>query len=173
MLRVFQFLLALWTTTNVVDVPMTPASCGDLGGHVFVSWSVWRVLIGPSVLRLFVRDSINARLKLHVCQICRTMHMGHYYDQDNSEVWALLRAIMHDASESTTCRIRAYVHTYSGHTQDPNCTHAGYSAHAHDSILRGRADSLGHNRGVCVRKISVEFCFKQRVRNVFDHHTKY
>ena len=68
MLRVFRFLLALWTTTNVVDVPMTPASCGDLGGHVFVSWSVWRVPIGLSVLRLFVRDSINAQLKLHVCQ---------------------------------------------------------------------------------------------------------
>ena len=28
--------------------------------------------------------------------IRRTMHTGHYYDQDNSEVWALLRAIMHD-----------------------------------------------------------------------------
>ena len=68
MLRVFRFLLALWTTTNVVDVPMTPASGGNLGGHVFVSWSVWRVLIGPSVLRLFIRDSINARLKSHVCQ---------------------------------------------------------------------------------------------------------
>ena len=37
MLRVFRFLLALWTMTNVVDVPMTPASFGDLGGHVFVS----------------------------------------------------------------------------------------------------------------------------------------
>ena len=68
MLRVFRFLLALLTTTNVVDVPMTPASWGDLGGHVFVSWSIRRVLIGPSVLRLFVRDSINARLKSHVCQ---------------------------------------------------------------------------------------------------------
>ena len=68
MLRVFRFLLALWTTTNVVDVPMTPTSCGDLGGHVFVSWYGWRVLICPSVLRLFIRDSINARLKSHVCQ---------------------------------------------------------------------------------------------------------
>ena len=68
MLRVFRFLLALWATTNVVDVPMSPASCGDLGGHVFVSWSVWRVLIGPFVLRLFIRDSISARLKSHVCQ---------------------------------------------------------------------------------------------------------
>ena len=46
-------------------------------------------------------------------------------------------------SESTTCRIRAYVHTYSAHTQDSNRTHAGYSAHAHDTILRGRAYSLG------------------------------
>ena len=78
------------------------------------------------------------------------------------------------ASESTTCRIRAYVHTYSAHKQDSNRTHAGYSAHAHDTILRGRAYSLGHNRGACVRKIlEVFFCFKQRVRNVFDHHTKY
>ena len=76
-------------------------------------------------------------------------------------------------SESTTCRIRAYVHTYSVHIQDSKRTRAGYVARAHNTILRGRACSLGHIRGACVQKTSEVFCFKQRVRNVFDHHTKY
>jgi hypothetical protein len=47
---------------------MTLASCWNSGGHVFICQSIWWVLIGPSILRLFVRDSIFARLKSHVCQ---------------------------------------------------------------------------------------------------------